>query len=262
MFEDLEFFDSHLHIIDPHFPLLVNNGYLPEPFTHEDYLARLSKYNLVGGAIVSGSFQAFDQGYLLSALAALGPAYVGVTQLPHTTTDEYIIELHACGVRALRFNLYRGGSETLEHMVSMANRVYELAGWHIELYVDSSELEQLTSTLIQLPAVSIDHLGMSKSGFAHLLKLAEQDVKIKASGFGRIDFDASQAIAALYKANPDSLMFGTDLPSTRARIPFQYSDIGKVADALGAEAATKVFSKNAIEFYKPVASTTLSKFNQ
>lgn len=254
MFDEIELFDSHLHIIDPHFPLVPNNGYVPESFTHEDYLTRLSKYNLLGGAIVSGSFQAFDQGYLVSALDSLGPTFVGVTQLPYTTTDEQIIELHASGVKALRFNLFRGGSETLEHMASMAKRVHELVGWHVELYVDSSELEYLFTTLIQLPAMSIDHLGMSKSGFAYLRKLAEKDVKIKATGFGRIDFDASQAIIELYNANPDSLMFGTDLPSTRAPIAFQDADIEKVADTLGIEAATKVFSKNAIEFYKPSAS--------
>ncbi len=181
MLDEFELFDSHFHIIDPRYPLVPNNGYLPEAFTHEDYLARLSKYNLVGGAIVSGSFQAFDQGYLVSALNALGPTFVGVTQLPYTTTDECIIELHETGVRALRFNLYRGGSETLEHMVSMAKRVHDLVGWHIELYVDSAALEYLSTTLIQLPSVSIDHLGMSKSGFAHLLKLAGNGVKIKAT---------------------------------------------------------------------------------
>ena len=31
-------FDAHCHIIDSRFPLVPNNGYLPEPFTVEDYL--------------------------------------------------------------------------------------------------------------------------------------------------------------------------------------------------------------------------------
>jgi len=48
-------------------------------------------------------------------------------------------------------------------------------------------------------------------------------------------------------------MFGTDLPSTRAPVPFQDSDIDRVADALGGEAAQKVFSTNAIEFYRPAS---------
>lgn len=29
-------FDAHLHIVDPLFPLVENNGYLPDPFTVDD----------------------------------------------------------------------------------------------------------------------------------------------------------------------------------------------------------------------------------
>jgi predicted TIM-barrel fold metal-dependent hydrolase len=75
-------FDGHLHIIDPRFPLVPNRGYLPEPFTVEDYLDRTSTLDLVGGAVVSGSFQGFDQSYLLDALDRLGPSFVGVTSCP------------------------------------------------------------------------------------------------------------------------------------------------------------------------------------
>ena len=65
-------FDGHLHIIDPRFPLIQSQGYLPEPFTVRDYVERTSALDLVGGAVVSGSFQGFDQGYLLDALERLG----------------------------------------------------------------------------------------------------------------------------------------------------------------------------------------------
>ncbi len=253
MTKEIELFDSHLHIIDSRFPLVPNNGYLPEEFTHNDYLKCVSQYKLAGGAIVSGSFQGFDQSYLLSALQALGSSYVGVTQLPYDTPDHQIIKLHSAGVRALRFNLYRGGSESIEHMAAMASRVYELAGWHIELYVDSKKLQELSTTLEKLPAVCIDHLGMKKQGLPYLLKLAEKGIKVKATGFGRIDFKASQAIKSLYQANPDSLMFGTDLPSTRAPIPFQHSDVDIVLESVDNEAAKKIFKENAIAFYKPAS---------
>ncbi|TFI05303.1 2-pyrone-4,6-dicarboxylate hydrolase, partial [Kocuria rhizophila] len=72
-------FDSHLHIIDPAHPLVENRGYLPEPFTVADYRRRVSGLGIAGGAVVSGSFQGFDQGYLIEALRALGPGFVGVT---------------------------------------------------------------------------------------------------------------------------------------------------------------------------------------
>ncbi len=246
----IKVFDSHFHIIDSRFPLIRNNGYLPGEFTHQDYKKRLSTFDLVGGTIVSGSFQGFDQGYLLSALKSFGPGYAGVTQLPHHTPDSTIIELHSAGVRALRFNLYRGGSASLAVMIAMAKRVHELVKWHIELYLDSTDLEELSTALMSLPAVCIDHLGMKKEGFHYLLKLVEQGHKVKATGFGRIDFSPSEAIKTLYRANPESLLFGTDLPSTRAAKPFQISDVNIILNSLGREASNKVLKDNAIAFYK------------
>ena len=109
-----ELFDSHLHIIDPRFPLVANQGYVPEAFTAEDYLERVSSLGVRGGAVVSGSFQGFDQGYLVDALERLGGNYAGVTQLPSNVSEEEVLRLHAAGVRAVRFNLYRGGSESLK----------------------------------------------------------------------------------------------------------------------------------------------------
>ena len=245
----MKFFDSHLHIIDPNFPLYENNGYLPAAFTSSMYLSQLENHDLVGGTIVSGSFQKQDQSYLIDALKKLSPNYVGVTQLLADTPDETILALHEAGIRAVRFNLKRGGSEDASKLVYFANRIHDLAQWHIELYVDSKDLDGLYSTLIKLPKVSIDHLGLSKSGFKTLLKLVEKNVKVKATGFGRIDFDPASAIQDIYKTNPNSLMFGTDLPSTRAPRPFTENDFTIVLDALGEEAAEKVFYKNALDFY-------------
>lgn len=247
--QKIKFFDSHLHIIDPNYPLYENQGYLPEPFTSSMYLSQLSDYDLAGGAIVSGSFQKQDQSYLLNALKELGPHYVGVTQLLANTPDQTILSLNKAGVRAVRFNLKRGGSEEISQLKSFANRVHELANWHVELYIDSSNLEALYPTLIALPSVSVDHLGLSKSGFKTLLKLVERGVKVKATGFGRVDFDPASAITELYSANPNSLMFGTDLPSTRAPRAFEENDIAIIINSLSEEAATKVLFQNAYDFY-------------
>ncbi|MGM8226181.1 amidohydrolase family protein [Cellvibrio sp. ARAG 10.3] len=243
-------FDSHLHIIAPGFPLVPNNGYVPDAFTCADYRARVKDYHLLGGALVSGSFQAFDQTWLLAALQQLGPSFVGVTQLPASVSDEQVIALHTAGVRALRFNLKRGGSADVDQLERMAHRVYELVGWHVELYVDSAELSGLFNTLLGLPSVSIDHLGLSKRGFPTLVKLAERGVRVKATGFGRTDFDVRDALSTLYSANPDTLMFGTDLPSTRAPRPFQDEDIDLIIHAVGEEGAQKVLYKNALAFYR------------
>lgn len=243
-------FDSHFHIIDHRFPLVPNNGYLPDDLACSDYRAQTAQYDLRGGAIVSGSFQAFDQSYLLDALHTLGPQFVGVTQLPATVSDQEILDLDGAGVRALRFNIKRGGSEDVRHLDAMARRVHDLAGWHVELYVDSQELDSLFATLAALPAVSIDHLGLAREGFSTLLRLAEKGVRVKATGFGRVNFDVPTALKELHAANPRALMFGTDLPSTRAPRPYRDEDFLLVAETLGDEAAQAVFFDNAAGFYQ------------
>jgi len=244
-------FDAHLHIIDPEFPLVPNNGYLPGTFTCTEYLEGIQGYKSYGGAIVSGSFQAFDQSYLVNALKILGPTFVGVTQLPSSVSDQELIELNDVGVRALRFNLKRGGSEQIKHLDQMARRVYEIVGWHVELYIDSRELEQLSQVLLSLPAVSIDHLGLSRDGFTTLLNLVENGIHVKATGFGRVDFDVGAALRDIYSANPNVLMFGSDLPCTRAPRPYSDSDYTLVSEVLDENAARRVFYENALEFYKP-----------
>ena len=167
---------------------------MPENFSANDYKERTKKYDIAGGAIVSGSFQAFDQTYLLAALKELGSNFVGVAQLPATVSDDELISLNEAGVRAVRFNLKRGGSEGTENLKRFAKRVHETVGWHTELYVGSKDLPELHKTLIELPCVSIDHLGLSSAGFSNLLSLVENGVHVKATGFGRVDFDIKNAI--------------------------------------------------------------------
>ena len=242
-------FDAHLHVIDPRFPLQPNRGYLPSPFTAEDYLERTAPLNVVGGAVVSGSFQAFDQGYLLDALGRLGPSFVGVTQLSASVSDEEVLRLHAAGVRAVRFNLYRGGSESLDHLERLALRVHDLAGWHAELYVDSKDLPELEPRLAALPRVTIDHLGMTRDGYPALLRLVERGVKVKATGFGRVELEVSGALREIAAVDPGALIFGTDLPGTRAERPFEESDVDLVAETLGEPLADRVLRENALHWY-------------
>lgn len=242
-------FDAHLHVIDPAYPLVENDGYLPDPFTVGDYRAAVQNLGIQGGAVVSGSFQAFDQSYLVDVLERLGPTYVGVTQVPTDVSDEEIGRLDAAGVRAVRFNVKRGGSADLADMDRLARRVHDLAGWHSEFYLDARRLPDLGQRIAALPAACLDHLGMHADGLPHLLRMVEKGVKVKATGFGRIELDPAEAIRRIVAVDPSALMVGTDLPSTRARRPFRAADLDTVRDAVPPEHAAAVFWDNAAAFY-------------
>lgn len=245
-----DIFDAHFHVIDPAFPLVANQGFLPSAFTVEHYRTRVNELLVTGGAVVSGSFQAFDQSYLVSALSALGDGFVGVANLRDNATDAEIRKLDADGVRAVRFNLFRGGSVSMADLEALANRVHALVNWHVELYLDATDLPELAATIRRLPVVSIDHLGLRGSGFDDLLRLVADGVWVKATGFGRIDLDVTESLPRLAAVRPDRIVFGTDLPSTRAERPFRDSDIQLIRDVLDESTATAVLSTNARTLYR------------
>jgi predicted TIM-barrel fold metal-dependent hydrolase len=239
--QGLAVFDAHLHIIDPRFPLVANQGYVPDPFTADDYRARTASLNIVGGAVVAGSFQLRGPGpltWLIDALERLGPGFVGVVEVEPSATDDDIAALDAAGVRAIRFNLHRGG--TLDER--LAHRVHEVAGWHTEVYADGATLAALEDRLRRLPRLSVDHLGLDSRALPVLQRLG---CRVKATGFGRVDVDVEATLEAL---DPDKLLFGTDLPGTRARRPFERRDLELVA-----KIAPQALADNAREWYRPRA---------
>jgi predicted TIM-barrel fold metal-dependent hydrolase len=225
-------FDAHLHVIDPRFPLVADQGYVPDPFTVDDYRAAV---DVAGGAVVAGSFQRGDTTFLVDALQRLGPTFVGVAELDRAT-DEEIVALDAAGVRAVRFNLHRGGALDLE----LAHRVHELAGWHVEVYADGATLAAHEDRLSELPRLSVDHLGLDAAALPVLQRLG---CMVKATGFGRVDLDVEATLRAL---DPSKLMFGTDLPGTRARRPYETRDLDLVAAI-----APQALGDNARAFYFP-----------
>jgi predicted TIM-barrel fold metal-dependent hydrolase len=150
----------------------------------------------------------------------------------------------------VRFNLYRGGAEALREWIPFAQRVYALCRWHVELYADAAQVDRLYDEIAELPSVAIDHLALSRRASVRLLDLVERGVRVKASGFGRLESDPIPLLRELYAANPDSLMFGSDLPSTRAPRPFDQRDLQRIGDALCEKGVKGVFGDNARRFYR------------
>ncbi len=90
----------------------------------DDYLNNTKELNIVGGAIASGSFQAFDQEYLINALQLLGDNFFGVANIPVGMAESELQRLNNANVVAVRFNVNRGGSEKLEHVEKMSNVLF------------------------------------------------------------------------------------------------------------------------------------------
>lgn len=245
----MKIFDAHFHIIDPAYPLAENNGYLPESFTIENYKQTTQGVDITGGTIVSGSFQAFDQNYLINSLKTLGSEYYGIANIPHNILDTELERLCQANIVGVRFNLKRGGSEKQEHIITISNKLSEQYGWHTELYVDSKHLNELKQTLEAIPRFSIDHLGLSKDGLKDLYYWVEKGAKVKATGFGRLDFSPIPVMKQIHDINPEALIFGTDLPSTRAEVPFSINDLNLIKENFSGIALENILYNNAMLWY-------------
>src|SRR5690606_7260830 len=101
----------------------------------------------------------------------------------------------------------------------------------------------------KLPAISIDHLGLSEGGLPYLLKLVDKGIRVKATGYGRVELNVKNALKSIYNVNPDALMFGTDLPSTRAKRRFKYEDIELIQQLFDEQAIDKILYSNALSWY-------------
>jgi predicted TIM-barrel fold metal-dependent hydrolase len=248
-------FDGHFHIIDHRFPIAANQGYTPPNFPLDAYLAEARPLGVVAGALVSGSYQANDQTYLMDALPRLGTGYVGVTQIPNDYPDAEIAKLAAIGVRGVRFNMFRGRIDSVVEIAALAQRCHSVAGWHAELYADAAALKPHVAVLSKLPQLAVDHLGMTEAGVPVLLDLVDAGCKVKATGFGRVKLDVPKTLEQVATRSANALVFGTDIPSTRAARPFTLLDIDLVENVLGPDLARKAFWDNPLALYRVTSVT-------
>jgi hypothetical protein len=91
---------------------------------------------------------------------------------------------------------------------------------------------------------------MHADGLPALLRLARHGVKVKATGFGRVDLDVPSVLRTVATVAPTALLFGTDLPGTRARRPFERADL----DLVVGETAPAAVADNALAWYRPPTS--------
>ena len=97
----------------------------------------------------------------------------------------------------------------------------------------------------------MDSYEMIKTGFSVLLRLVKNGTNVKASGFGRVNLNLSEALKSIANINPTALIFGTDLPDIWARRPFETDNLILILDTLGDTLTRQVFYDKAVKSYKP-----------
>ena len=155
--------DAHCHVFGPAdaFPFAPERKYTPGDAGKEMLFALRDHLGLSRNVIVQASCHGKDNSAMIDALQAADGRARGVAVVAHDIGDEELDQMHAAGVRGVRFNFVKRLVDATPREVFMATaeRVQRL-GWHIVVYFEAPDLADLTPFLKQLPGiVVVDHMG-------------------------------------------------------------------------------------------------------
>ncbi len=228
--------DCHMHVFGTldRYPPAAQRSYTPLPASLDDYLAMAATVGLARNVFVQASAYGTDNRCMLDAMRVRGPLCRGVAVIDDAVTDAVLAEMHALGVRGVRVNAATFGMTDPAAVAGQLNRTIARVaplGWHVQIFAQLSMLQTLHETLAQAPVpIVIDHMGLPRTdlgvdqpGFAAVLDLLTRGhCWVKVSGTYRVstsatDFsDATPIAAALIRANPARIVWGTDWPHTGA----------------------------------------------
>ena len=155
--------DAHCHVFGPahEFPFAPERKYTPGDAGKDMLFALRDHLGLSRNVIVQASCHGKDNAAMVDALESSNGMARGVAVVAHDIADEELDRLHAAGVRGVRFNFVKRLVDATPREVFMrtAERVQRL-GWHIVVYFEAPDLEDLTPFLKTLPGiVVVDHMG-------------------------------------------------------------------------------------------------------
>jgi predicted TIM-barrel fold metal-dependent hydrolase len=209
------------------FPLSSERGYTPSPKADiESYLTVAGKLGLDRMVVVQPSCYGTDNSCTLHTVEALGrDRACAVAVVDQTFTEVDLKSLDDRGVRGARVNMFRRPETSTSQLTTIAELI-EPFGWHLELYVDGTDLPDLKPTVLSLPVQTvIDHMGRispeegsnSKERRTLLQLLDSGKCLVKLCGYrssksGPPYLDMAGLAHTLVAAAPERCIWGTDWP--------------------------------------------------
>jgi 2-pyrone-4,6-dicarboxylate lactonase len=155
--------DAHCHVFGPgaQFPYAPERKYTPCDASKEQLFAIRDHLGFDRNVIVQATCHGADNRALVDALHASAGRARGVAAVKRDVSDAELQELHAAGVRAVRFNFVKRLVDFTpkDELMEIAARVHQL-GWHVVIYFEAVDLPELWDFFTSLPtAVVVDHMG-------------------------------------------------------------------------------------------------------
>jgi 2-pyrone-4,6-dicarboxylate lactonase len=229
--------DAHCHVFGPGsvFPYARGRKYTPADAPRERLFALRDFLGFERNVIVQATCHGTDNRALADALRAAGDRARGVATIRPGITRSQLADLHAAGVRGIRFNFVRRLSSPKpdDYYWRLVDKVAGF-GWHVVAYFEPADLVARWGLITALPTiVVVDHLGradvtkpLDAPGFTIFQRLMHDhdNVWAKLSGAERLSASGpphyddfvpfARRIAQLH---PDRVIWGTDWPHPNMR---------------------------------------------
>jgi predicted TIM-barrel fold metal-dependent hydrolase len=222
--------DTHFHVFGPPhlFPYYERRRYTPPAAPIEHFFGMAGVVGIERGVMVQPTVHLWDSVSTLDAIAKGEGRLRGMIHANPNLTEKDHRELHAGGVRGVRFNcvVRNGGVFDLKKFNHVVSQV-EALDWVVDLHLDPDFLEPHAEMMrrLQLPLV-IDHFanihsqeGKDQKEFKLLFDLlGEKHIWLKISGTDRLLSrgaryeDIVPMAQALIARAPDRIIWGTDWP--------------------------------------------------
>ena len=155
--------DAHCHVFGPvaEFPYAPERKYTPCDAGKEKLFELRDHLGFSRNVIVQATCHGKDNSAMVDACRAGGEHARGIASVGADVTDSELAEMHAAGVRGVRFNFVKRlvDATPKEVFLGIAERIAKL-GWHIVVYFEAADLEELVPFLESLPTIIVvDHMG-------------------------------------------------------------------------------------------------------
>jgi|SRR5690625_1001662 len=239
--------DAHCHVFGPQteFPFSPSRKYTPGDAGKLDLQKLREHLGVSRSVIVQASCHGRDNSALLDALDYFEHSARGVVSLGADVTSDELADMHARGVRGVRFNFVKRlvENQSFDELKEVAAKIREF-GWHIVLYFEAEDLPDLENSFatLDLPLV-IDHLGRpditrganstAYSSFLRFVDRTEAWVKVSCperltvngpnavTGASEVYTDVAPFARRLITEFPERTLWGTDWPhpNMKSHIP-------------------------------------------
>ena len=222
--------DAHLRIYDPAFKMAWPKLRAQPNASAAEYKLLQRRLGTTRAIVVQPAVYGTDNRATLAAVGTLGLENARAVGVLHpTVTDAELDELHAGGMRGLRFTQHDPATAvTSPDMIEpLARRIAE-RGWHTQLHLRGDQIVAMRDVIERLPGtLVIDHMGRlpQPEGTAH----PAFDVvrKLLDSGRGWVKLsgpyldtkvgpprylDATKVAREYVKAAPERCVWGSDWP--------------------------------------------------